>query len=715
MWRMVIGKYKEVVAAIALFIALDAGVLLLNFYTSYQIADDTHAIQLASRQAMLSQRILQNIYQVRDDLRENRDFDTDAIKLAIPYKQFDEVLDSFIYGGALIGQGQGNDSLLIGDDYQVLSDTHLKEAERLWRPYRRLISPLVYAGYDSDTDRVELLHRANAAIEYAREHGDQLLESVQGFAVAVENKAQRKAERLRYIQAIGITLAVLNFFLILFHFLRKLGQSDSKAEKAQAETREILNTVNDGLFLLGNDYRIGTQYSASMCTLFKRKNFRNESFMTLLKPLVSEKILSVAQDYIDVLFNERVKSNLMKELNPLKEIEISLYEDGQFTTHYFNFDFSRVYENGQLIHLLVTVTDVTKEIELKRQLEQSEQRASQELELMLSVMHVDNALLLDFLQGMDVTLKKMNEQLEEPAFKEKHYRKKVDKIYRLTHRLKGDAAAIGLSAFENRLHSMEDNLSQLRDQPHGLEGNDFLTTAVHVNNLMSTAVSIKIMVERFSNLKGIAGGDESGTSERMINPKTSSLSPSPWQTLLGNLVTEVSKDYGKQVRLDLSRFNHRLIPFSASDTVKDTLIQFIRNAIAHGLEDTPSRLQQGKSPVGTISVCTRFDNGELILEVKDDGRGIDFEAVRSRLREKSKLTDAQIAQLTPSELIRFLFKPGFTTCSSIDRHAGRGVGLDLVKESLDELGASLSVGSKSHRFTEFKIRLPAHVHQGFVA
>ena len=109
MWRILFGKYKEIVAAVAVFVVLDAGVLLLNFYTTYQISDDAHAIRLASRQAALTQRIFYSVTQVREDLMNYRNFEEHQTRLSVSYKQFDEGMDAFIYGGSLIGQGQGQD------------------------------------------------------------------------------------------------------------------------------------------------------------------------------------------------------------------------------------------------------------------------------------------------------------------------------------------------------------------------------------------------------------------------------------------------------------------------------------------------------------------------------------------------------------------------------------------------------------------------------
>lgn len=695
MWKSALRKYKEVVLAVALFIALDAGVLVLNFYTSYQIADEAHAIQLASRQAMLSQRIQQSIYKVRDDLEAGVSVERSAIGLAIPFKQFDEVLDSFIYGGELIGAGQGQDSLLKDSNYAKENANLLSEIEKIWHPYRRLISPLVYAGYGDEVDRDELLQKTQNAINFSRQYGDQLLDLMLNFSDAVESVSAHKAQQLRQVQTVGIGLAIINFFLILFHFLRKLGRSDQIAERAQKETKEILDTVNDGLFLLGPDHKIGSQYSASMTNLFQRQDLAQLSLIELLRPLVNDKTLTTTKDFVDVLFNERVKSNLMVDLNPLREVELNITnEDGSFSDHHFSFEFSRVFEAGKLIHLLVTVNDITQQVELQRELKKSQKEASRDMDLLLSVIHIDPQTLTTYLHSFDHVTTAINNTLIEPVFNHEDYAKKLNAIYRLTHKLKGDSAAVKLDVLEIQIERMEEILSSLRSK-QSLQGNDFLPLTVSLNNLVTQVDNVRTMVTRLSNLsQGLTGANDESRKD------------TSWHSSLQQLVDQVAEDSDKQVRLNLRNFNQSLIPAPAKEASRDALIQFIRNAIVHGLEPTDERIRSGKTAEGVISIRTIIDNGSLQLEVRDDGAGIDFKSVRQRLIDMKKYSSEAAEQLSHSALISWLFKPGFSTCDKAERHAGHGVGLDLVKNSLNQLNAKLAVTSKPSSHTLFKIRFP---------
>ncbi|MGH1539728.1 MAG: ATP-binding protein [Arenicella sp.] len=698
MSKKLFGKYKEIVWAVALFVALDAMVLLLNVYMSFQIADGAHAIQLASKQSMLSQKIFLQASAVRDDLKEQRDFTDSADKLSVAFKQFEEILDSFIYGGELIGQGQGQDSLLTKTKFQDLSTAYLLDAEQLWLPYRGIVNSIVYAEYDSGIDRSELLGRAERAVEYANKHSDALLGYVQSFALAIERETQQKTRGLRAVEALGIVLAIINFFLIVFHFLRKIEQGDQNTAKARKETEEILNNVNDGLFLLGKDQKIGIQHSGSMKTLFKRDDLAGLNFIELLKSVVDETTLETAKDYVDLLFRERVKSTLMSELNPLQEVEINLSEQGSFSKHYFCFHFSRVYEQGKLVHLLVTVSDITEMIKLRNELKKNDQKTNQELEFLLAIIHLDHSSVAEFISSLESNIGLINRHLEQSGNEATHLQQKIDAIFRITHALKSEASALNIRFVVEKLHAMEEYMVELkRKDANDVVGDDFLPLAVELNKLIHIQQLMKSVSKRnFSK-------NETSHSPQQLTEK-------PEQALerqLSNLIVESTKDSDKRVRLNMSDFNMALVPDSALLTVKESLIQFVRNAVVHGLEPTQERRHLGKHEIGTITISTLSDEfGHLRVKIRDDGRGLDLQTIKNKLMQYSQLSEEAVKKMSASRLLGFMFKPGFSTASTIDHHAGRGVGLDIVRNSLTRVGASLSVCYQDKKFTEFCLQIP---------
>lgn len=141
--------------------------------------------------------------------------------------------------------------------------------------------------------------------------------------------------------------------------------------------------------------------------------------------------------------------------------------------------------------------------------------------------------------------------------------------------------------------------------------------------------------------------------------------------------------------------------------ISDSLIHLIRNSIAHGIELPDKRKQAGKSTEGTITLRASNENDGILIEILDDGQGVDIARVRSRGIERGLITEEQAGHLTDEETIMLIFEPGFSTTEQINAISGRGVGMDVVKKALDSVGGKVLVQSKSGEGTRIRLSLPA--------
>ena len=705
------SKYIEIILAVGLFILLDTGVLVINFYTSYQISDDAHAIQLASRMGTLSQSLLHELYQVREDAGnpEVDYFDTIDI-FAKSYKLFDETIDAFIYGGELIGEGQGQDALLKDTTYKDTSAHFLKDAEEIWKEYRVKLKPIVYAYFD-DAERGDVIQASETAIAYARQNSNRLLELMQSFAHAVEGVAQRKAERLRTIQSVGITLAVINFFLILFHFLKRLSRSDALVEKSRKETVNILENVEEGLFLLDRNYIIGSQHSKSLDSFFMEKNLGGRNFLDLLRPLVTKKILDTVEEYTEILFSPRVNETLITELNPLNQVEINQSLDsGSFDTRYFSFQFSRVYENMDFNSLLVTVKDITEQVELAELLKAANEKVGKEIDMLLAIIHVDNIMLTDFLKTTENGLNRVNNILKEPAKTREKLQRKLEIISRITHKLKGDSTVLGLEFIVDKFHNLENLIAVIREK-QSLTGEDFLPLVVLLDQLISDFRIIRNLQLKMNEIDNSMIKPSLISTANVTNSKSTAgiATSASWKIQMSNLVTQVAKDFKKQVVLNMSDFDSTLLSNQQFEPVKDIIVQSLRNAVAHGLETPVSRESAGKSREGNVKVALSKNSSGLQLTIRDDGNGLDLEKIKSKAVSMGITTQSQIEEWQKGKLLSLIFMQGFTTSQNSGIHAGQGVGMDLIKSQLDALKGQVKVRFKQGHFTEFRYHFqPGH-------
>jgi two-component system chemotaxis sensor kinase CheA len=142
------------------------------------------------------------------------------------------------------------------------------------------------------------------------------------------------------------------------------------------------------------------------------------------------------------------------------------------------------------------------------------------------------------------------------------------------------------------------------------------------------------------------------------------------------------------------------------DEIGDPLMHLLRNSADHGLEPNDFRVQNGKPEVGSIFLDAYQDGNNVVIEVRDDGRGIDVAAVKAKAIERGTITPEQAENMSDKEIIDLLFLPSFSTAKVVSDVSGRGVGLDVVKSKIEALGGDVSVKTKLGEGSTFSIRLP---------
>ncbi|MSN24732.1 MAG: chemotaxis protein CheA [Geobacter sp.] len=171
------------------------------------------------------------------------------------------------------------------------------------------------------------------------------------------------------------------------------------------------------------------------------------------------------------------------------------------------------------------------------------------------------------------------------------------------------------------------------------------------------------------------------------------------------IVRSMSRDLGKEV--DLQIFGEETeLDRSVVDEIGDPLIHLIRNAMDHGLESPDERVAAGKPRVGTLVLAAVHEGNQIIISIKDDGRGIDTERVGRKAVEKGLLTEDQLAAMSQREMFDLIFLPGFSTKEKATDLSGRGVGMDVVKTNIKKLNGLIEIKSEKGQGSEFILRLP---------
>ena len=174
---------------------------------------------------------------------------------------------------------------------------------------------------------------------------------------------------------------------------------------------------------------------------------------------------------------------------------------------------------------------------------------------------------------------------------------------------------------------------------------------------------------------------------------------------LPRLVRDLANELGKKIDLEMRGADTEL-DRQVLELIKDPLTHMVRNSGDHGLEKPADRRAAGKPETGRILLNAYHQGGHIIIEIGDDGRGLPVEKIRAKVLAQGLTTEAELAQMSEHDVLRFIFRPGFSTAQQITSVSGRGVGMDVVKTNIERIGGTIELRSKEGRGTTFTIKIP---------
>lgn len=663
-------RYRDLLLAILLFILLDLGILLFNYEASRQLERDAARINSAGELRMLTQQMTKALLTLRAEQAADMPIQTSMAQLTQATEGFGRSLATL---RASVTADAG--LRIFGVDESALLHP-LGRMEKEWGPLRQAVEPVVAAAGNPDRGDVEI------AVTKAVTRNLRLAGLGDELAAAVQEAAGAKTLRMRQIQLAAILLALLNFVYIVFKFVRRLNASDRVAEAARQETEDILNTVSEGLLLVRADRTIGSQFSASVGTLLMRPVRAGMDFGQLLADMLEPARAEEAAHYIQLMFDPKVKPALLRQLDPLREVEVRPAAGSDQRPRFLTMAFTQVRDGARVKELLVTVFDVSERVRLQRELAATQEAARGGVDDLLRVLEKEPGLLHLFLLGARDKLAALNHALRGAGRRAGDYRQLVSDAAQVIHGIKGEAAALELTAVAHQAHLMEDALAPLRSRMD-VAGEDLIPVVFELSRVQD---QVERLHRLFTRIAEVGGGGAAPTDrvEALVRQ-------------LESLSQRVAESVRKQVRLTADVRDSDLPP-AVAQVLCEALPQLVRNAVVHGIEAPQERERAGKPPVGQLRLEIRR-NGEGRIEVtlSDDGRGIAVDEVRRRAGLLRKDAD----RLTDAQLLGMIFDPAFSTAAEVTEHAGRGDGLALVRQLAEKAGARLRVMTQPSSYTSF--------------
>ena len=722
-------RYRSLIISIALFLSLIGALLAFTFYTSSLLERNTVLIDKTNQVANSAQAVIKDLF----DLDSSYGEDTNSPHIQRVLERLEQNTALITSSITAIEQG-GEITDVDGKSYDLPkinnnSQTKVAAANEQWL----LLEPKIQTYLkDADNIMVDSSDELIQAVEQAKTSSLLINDSLDQLTDEVFINAERQADTIRLIQILGVAAIFAYFLIFVFFFVRRLRDTDAEALAARRETQEIMETVNTGLFLLDKDLNIGQQHSRALNGIIGEDRLAGENFADVLRGRISDKDLRTTRQFIEQLYNPRVKEKLVDSLNPLHKVMLHNASGEESTTSRFlDFKFSRVYEDKDIARILVNVNDVSDAVYLEQRLEKERSQNDMQIEMLTTILNVNPKIINEFISNTKAHIDKMNNILKNPGSSQFELEGKLKAIYREMHSLKGEASALKLHSFTKIASDAEDKLDALQNQGK-LSGNNFLPLAVHLDDLLSLSNTIETLGERINQ-----AAPKANNNAKPVMPVKTAPQPSVVQAQVADVATtninvdggneidlsdesddehlsyyqDFAKDIairqGKKIQLNGHNLAHINIPERLKQPIKEISIQLLRNAVVHGIESPEARQSAGKSAIGSIDLEMQRDSQNLIIVLQDDGQGIDYEGIRHKLIADGRFTQEEAPQMTHGDLLKTLFASGFSTKEHADEDGGRGVGLDVIKALVKEHNGKLNVNTELGKMTRFVITLPA--------
>jgi two-component system, chemotaxis family, sensor kinase CheA len=494
------------------------------------------------------------------------------------------------------------------------------------------------------------------------------------------------------LRTLGIYIFIY-VFCLTFEIIQRKTQSslevtshDLKHEKKQTDS--IMHNVEEGIFLLNSELLIESQYSDYFSNLFPNHELAKMNIIDLLENRIPEKDLNAAKDYLEMFFKKGVNPDLLKEINPLETISVSLdSDDKSFSEFFLAFKFSHIYEEDGSVYILCSVKDITEEHSLSKQLDEEAKSNAKSMENLFHIIHVDPKMMVEFLKESEEEMDIINSLLKK---KGSNYRDLLVRVYQSIHSMKSNALILGIKKFSTSLHSVEDEISNIMSKEEILWDN-ILDIAITLRNIQVEINDINSLISKIIEFRTDFVESESSINKGIIEKS------------IERLLKIESKKLNKKVQLQFKNFNSSAIPDIYKKVIKDVFIQMSRNSIVHGIETPEVRISKNKKEYGVILISSEIKGDNIEYRFRDDGQGLDIKKIQAKLLENSTPSSSE---LKPVDIARHIFSPGFTTLDEATQVAGRGIGLSMIKERLEKFKGRIRINSSKDRMCEFSILLP---------
>lgn len=474
-------------------------------------------------------------------------------------------------------------------------------------------------------------------------------------------------------------------------------------EMSKNQVQEILDNINQGIMTLDFNGRIGDQYSKVAESIFETQDLEGHLLSELLN--ADQEDSRVFDMWLSTILKPQFQANWkdrgLASLNPFSIVKLPFGAD----VKYVQFEFELVFTpQGTIGFIMVLVSDVTR----IKQIEVAHQEQEEEVARLLVYINNDIDAISFFLTNSEqaaLDLKAMDHLLSEPD---------REMWMREFHTIRGNAGTFGFSALASRASEVEDVLSDLGEKSTAdftkcLQNFlDELNKIAVIQKKITSRDETRLEVDSTLFCDIVRESHLSHPDWELMKKKLMELPYRRWSSfkMKYTKILEEAADKSSKGEMKLSLIPEDfLLPESLFEILDSSIVHMLRNSVDHGIERTSVRDALGKGQP-EISLLLYKDDSHYHLSITDNGAGLDSQMLADLAVKKSLISLEEASLLSEDEKLRLIFRHGFSSRSSVGYFSGRGVGMDVVKTSIDAINGSIEIENKPGEGVQFVISIP---------
>ena len=454
------------------------------------------------------------------------------------------------------------------------------------------------------------------------------------------------------------------------------------------EIAAMKDSMQIGLFFMDKSYIIQDHYSRYLEIMLSEQNLFGKVFTDIISDSVSKNELEAIKDYFNMILERSYDQEMLDDINPLNEIRYVNRNSENIKV--LQFAFTTVERGHGEVFILVTVYDITVRVELQQRLAEEESRRQEEMQSVFELINVEPDVFSDFLEDMEYEFDSIDKVQKS---EELSTHDALVKIYQSVHAIKSNAVILGLNVFGNKMHALESKIKKMREMEGNVPFAEMLNLTMDIEKISGEKENFRDIISKLQSYGGVSESGERQNVKVLVES-------------LAKTTSRAAEDMGKQIKFMASEIDPEAIDKGPRRVMKEILMQFIRNSAVHGIETPDVRVSKGKSEIGIIKLSIKMtDNHQHIhIKLSDDGGGLNYKKISEKALAGNliKKEDAKNQDV----LMKIIFQPGFSTAETEGIHAGRGIGLNLVRDRIKEVGGTIKLRSEDDKGILFFVSIP---------